>query len=411
MAKSEVRMIANNKKAYHDYFILEKYEAGIVLHGTEVKSLRMGKCSIKEAFIRVESGEMYIYGMHISPYEKGNIFNKDPLRVRKLLLHKKEIDKMFGKMKEQGITLVPLQVYFKGSLVKMEIGVAKGKKLYDKRDDIAKKDQKREDKDSIALYYEDHAALMKVSEKGISFPSFADLEHLNREIYKECIYLFSVDDERYYLVNEIDRSMLLDFQMKNTEIFRTADPQDRAFAGITGYQLYNWYKDRKYCGRCGKRLKHGEKERMLVCEACGNTEFPKICPAVIVGVTDHNRILMSKYAGRTYKKYALLAGFSEIGETVEQTVAREVMEEVGLKVKNIRYYKSQPWAFSDTLLMGFYCDLDGNDAITLDREELAVAEWFEREDIPVEPSRDSLTNEMILQFKNERTAVKKEKGE
>lgn len=262
------------------------------------------------------------------------------------------------------------------------------------------------DKDSIALYYEDHAALMKVSEKGISFPSFADLEHLNREIYKECIYLFSVDDERYYLVNEIDRSMLLDFQMKNTEIFRTADPQDRAFAGITGYQLYNWYKDRKYCGRCGKRLKHGEKERMLVCEACGNTEFPKICPAVIVGVTDHNRILMSKYAGRTYKKYALLAGFSEIGETVEQTVAREVMEEVGLKVKNIRYYKSQPWAFSDTLLMGFYCDLDGNDAITLDREELAVAEWFEREDIPVEPSRDSLTNEMILQFKNERTAVK-----
>ncbi len=165
------------------------------------------------------------------------------------------------------------------------------------------------DKDSIALYYEDHAALMKVSEKGISFPSFADLEHLNREIYKECIYLFSVDDERYYLVNEIDRTVLSDFQMKNTEIFRTADPQDRAFAGITGYQLYNWYKNRKYCGRCGKRLKHGEKERMLVCEACGNTEFPKICPAVIVGVTDHNRILMSKYAGRAYKKYALFAGF------------------------------------------------------------------------------------------------------
>ena len=126
MAKSEVRMIANNKKAYHDYFILEKYEAGIVLHGTEVKSLRMGKCSIKEAFIRVESGEMYIYGMHISPYEKGNIFNKDPLRVRKLLLHKKEIDKMFGKMKEQGITLVPLQVYFKGMKLTLEQKLAHG---------------------------------------------------------------------------------------------------------------------------------------------------------------------------------------------------------------------------------------------------------------------------------------------
>ena len=144
MAKAETKLIANNKKAYHDYFILEKYEAGIVLHGTEVKSLRMGKGRIQEAFIRVESGEMYIYGMHISPYEKGNIFNKDPLRVRKLLLHKKEINKIFGKMKEQGITVVPLQVYFSGSLVKLEIGLAKGKKLYDKRDDIAKKDQRRE---------------------------------------------------------------------------------------------------------------------------------------------------------------------------------------------------------------------------------------------------------------------------
>lgn len=144
MTKTGIRLIANNKKAYHDYFILEKYEAGIVLHGTEVKSLRMGKCSVKEAFIRIENGEMFIYGMHISPYEKGNIFNKDPLRVRKLLLHKKEIDKIFGKMREKGITVVPLQVYFKNSLVKVEIGLAKGKKLYDKRDDIAKKDQKRE---------------------------------------------------------------------------------------------------------------------------------------------------------------------------------------------------------------------------------------------------------------------------
>ena len=143
-AKTDGKLIANNKKAYHDYFILENYEAGIALHGTEVKSLRQGACSIKEAFIRIENGEVFIYGMHISPYEKGNIFNKDPLRVRKLLLHKKEINKIFGKMKEKGNTLVPLKVYFKNSLVKVEIGLAKGKKLYDKRDDIAKKDQKRE---------------------------------------------------------------------------------------------------------------------------------------------------------------------------------------------------------------------------------------------------------------------------
>ena len=144
MAKTNGKMIANNKKAYHDYFILENYEAGIALHGTEVKSLRMGKCSIKEAFIRVENGEVYIYGMHISPYEKGNIFNRDPLRVKKLLLHKSEIRKMKGKIAEKGYTLVPLKVYFNRSLVKVEIGLAKGKKLYDKRQDIAKKDQRRE---------------------------------------------------------------------------------------------------------------------------------------------------------------------------------------------------------------------------------------------------------------------------
>lgn len=145
MAKEKgSRLIANNKKAYHDYFIEETYEAGIALHGTEVKSLRMGKCSIKESFVRIENEEVYIYGMHISPYEKGNIFNRDPLRVKKLLLHKSEIRKMKGKIAEKGYTLVPLKVYFNRSLVKVEIGLSKGKKLYDKRQDIAKKDQRRE---------------------------------------------------------------------------------------------------------------------------------------------------------------------------------------------------------------------------------------------------------------------------
>ena len=137
-------MIANNKKAYHDYFIDETYEAGIELHGTEVKSMRMGKCSIKESFIRIENGEIYVYGMHVSPYEKGNIFNKDPLRVKKLLMHKYEINKLAGKVAEKGYTLVPLQVYFKNGRVKTEIGLARGKKLYDKRQDIARKDQRRE---------------------------------------------------------------------------------------------------------------------------------------------------------------------------------------------------------------------------------------------------------------------------
>lgn len=142
--RQAVKQIANNKKAYFDYFIEDKYEAGIELFGTEVKSLRMGKCSIKESFIRIEQGEVYVYGMHISPYEKGNIFNKDPLRVRKLLLHKREIMKLSGAIAQKGYTLVPLSVYLKGSLVKVEIGLAKGKKLYDKRETQAKKDQRRE---------------------------------------------------------------------------------------------------------------------------------------------------------------------------------------------------------------------------------------------------------------------------
>lgn len=144
MGKESIKLVANNKKAYHDYFIDEKYEAGIELFGTEVKSIRMGKCSVKEAFVKIYRGEVYVCGMHISPYEKGNIFNKDPLRVRRLLLHKYEIMKLNGKIAEKGYTLVPLQVYFKGSLVKVEVGLARGKKLYDKRADIAKKDQRRE---------------------------------------------------------------------------------------------------------------------------------------------------------------------------------------------------------------------------------------------------------------------------
>ena len=144
MAKEPRKLIANNKKARHDYFIEDTYEAGICLHGTEVKSLRMGKCSVKESFIRIEDGEVFIYNMHISPYEKVNIFNKDPLRIKKLMLHKNEINKITGQIAQKGYTLVPLEVYFKGSLVKVEIGLARGKKLYDKRQDIAKKDQKRQ---------------------------------------------------------------------------------------------------------------------------------------------------------------------------------------------------------------------------------------------------------------------------
>lgn len=254
-------------------------------------------------------------------------------------------------------------------------------------------------RDSIALYYETGKCLVNLSRDGIQFPTFAELEKLNPEIYEDYTYLFSIDDKRYYLVTELNLEALSKFTLENTEIFRGEKPRFCSFAGITGYQLYRWYQAHRFCGKCGSRTRKDTKERMLYCENCGNMEYPKICPAVIIAVTDGNRILMSKYAGRTYKKYALLAGFTEVGETVEETVKREVMEEVGLKVKNIRYYKSQPWSFTDTLLLGFFCELDGEDNITLDAEELALAEWFEREDIPEVTSHESLTNEMMMKFK------------
>jgi NAD+ diphosphatase len=184
-------------------------------------------------------------------------------------------------------------------------------------------------------------------------------------------------------------------------IFRKAQPKYRAFAAITGYHLYGWYRDNRFCGRCGKPMRHDTKERMVYCENCKNTVYPKICPAVIIGVTDGDRILLTKYAGRTYKNYALVAGFTEIGETFEQTVEREVMEEVGLKVKNIRYYKSQPWALSGSLLAGFFCDLDGSDKIRLQEDELALGTWVLAKDLELEDDGISLTREMILKFREE----------
>ena len=164
--------------------------------------------------------------------------------------------------------------------------------------------------------------------------------------------------------------------------------------------MNRWYETHRFCGRCGNPMVKDKKERMVKCSECGQMEFPKICPAVIVGITNGNRLLMTKYAHAEHKRYALVAGYAETGETIEETVAREVMEEVGLKVKNLRYYKSQPWSYSDSLLFGFFCEVDGDDTVVLDENELAIAEWFEREEIPVEANDISLTNEMIVAFKN-----------
>ncbi|MBP3701267.1 MAG: NAD(+) diphosphatase, partial [Lachnospiraceae bacterium] len=190
--------------------------------------------------------------------------------------------------------------------------------------------------------------------------------------------------------------------MKIFEI-RRKQPQHRVFAAETAYHLYVWYRDNRFCGRCGSPTVADSRERMLRCPHCGNMIFPKIVPAVIVGVTRGDEILLTTYANREYKRYALIAGFTEIGETAEETVAREVMEEVGLPVKNIRYYKSQPWGFECDLLLGFYCEVDegraDGDLICMDEQELASAQWVKREDMPEYPEEISLTHEMMMRFK------------
>lgn len=225
------------------------------------------------------------------------------------------------------------------------------------------------------------------------------------------IYLFSIDDRQYFLyppkaepVGTEGSSVSLPCYeyMKIFEI-RRKQPGHRVFAAETAYHLYVWYRDNGFCGRCGQPTIPDAKERMLRCPVCGNMIFPKIAPAVIVGVTRGDEILLTTYANREYKRYALIAGFTEIGETAEQTVAREVMEEVGLPVKNIRYYKSQPWGFESDLLLGFYCEVDEEAAdssrICMDEQELASAEWVKREDMPEYPEEISLTHEMMMTFK------------
>lgn len=246
------------------------------------------------------------------------------------------------------------------------------------------------------LVYRNGEVLCRFEEGRICFPKAGEVCQKEMDI----TYLFTISGEKFYLLkNELEEA-LSGYGWEKPVIFRNVSPKYMGFAGITGQQLYEWYRSNRFCGRCGKPMTPDHTERMMRCEHCGNLVYPKICPGVIVAVTDHNRLLLTKYAHRPGSvNYALVAGFTEIGETLEETVQREVMEEVGLKVKNIRYYKSQPWSFSSTLLCGFFCEVDGNTDITLDTNELAVGEWFEREDIPLEDDGVSLTREMIGLFK------------
>lgn len=212
-------------------------------------------------------------------------------------------------------------------------------------------------------------------------------------------YLFTIEEEEFFLLGGAEALTEGEgYHYEKVRTLRQLVSKEICFAVMTAYHLYMWYKDNGYCGRCGNEVVHDTKERMLHCPVCGNMIYPKIAPAVIVAVTDGDRILMTKYADREYKRYALIAGFTEIGETAEETVAREVMEEVGLKVKNIRYYKSQPWGVDSNLLLGFFAELDGDDSIHRDEKELAEAEWFERNAMPAHDDGISLTREMMGVF-------------
>jgi NAD+ diphosphatase len=254
--------------------------------------------------------------------------------------------------------------------------------------------QETPDADSRIMFIRDGAVLVRESEEGISFPAFGELEPEDGAY----TYLFSIDSTKYFLAAAVEPQG--GYEYLELYEFRHKKPKDRAFAAGVAGQLHGWYARSRFCGRCGNDMEHDKKERMMRCGCCGNLVYPRISPAVIVGVTDGDRLLMTRYAGRIYKRYALIAGFAEVGETIEETVKREVMEEAGVRVKNLKYYKSQPWPFSGSLLMGFFCELDGPDTIVLDKDELDEALWVRREDIDVQPDDVSLTNEMIVYFRD-----------
>ena len=278
-------------------------------------------------------------------------------------------------------------------------------------------------REDTVLVCRGQSVLLKQNGRGmISFPKVENFPEGEMRFR----YLFRIDEERFFLgipslgkqAEEIQKWVDFEtgeehcdfgqdfpvpsgYRFENTRIFRGGRPVDRAFAGMVGCRLAQWYEESRFCGHCGVPMVHDEKERMMRCPKCGRTRYPVICPAVIVAVVHNGKLLMSRYAGRSYKNYALIAGFAETGETIEQTVHREVMEEVGLKVKNLRYYKSQPWGISGGgLLLGYWCELDGDETIHLDNFELADGAWVSREELRRD-YRDNgiaLTSEMIARF-------------
>lgn len=249
-----------------------------------------------------------------------------------------------------------------------------------------------EDNDYL-LYFDDEGRLLADIKDGSAvFTKYSDGKDT------DTVYLFSCDEERFFLALNSVKEPSVGFKYYTIRELRDSCEGKNLFAAFTAYHLWKWYSSNRFCGRCGGQLELHDSERALKCPACRNTVYPRINPAVIVGVINGDRILITRY-NRGYAHNALVAGFTEIGETLEQTVEREVMEETGIRVKNIRYYKSQPWGMAQDLLAGFYCEADGDDTIRMDADELKYAEWVPREDIVLQPNNHSLTNEMMRMFK------------
>ena len=248
--------------------------------------------------------------------------------------------------------------------------------------------------EDFVLCFREGKLLAKLSDQSILFPAYRNFSGID-----QAVYLFTVTDRRYFLIFQWDE-IPAGFHWHTPQQLRQMDRRGNTdlFIVYTAYHLWQWYQTSRFCGACGQETIFDTKERAKVCPYCGNRIYPRINPAVIVGVTNGDHLLLTRY--RTgYAHNALVAGFTEIGETMEETVRREVMEEVGLRVKNIRYYKSQPWGVAADILMGFYCEAEGDPAIHMDGNELKYAEWVPRQDIVLQPTDDSLTNEMMKMFK------------
>ena len=251
--------------------------------------------------------------------------------------------------------------------------------------------------DMILCFHEGKVLLRREADDSLTLPTLSRIAAWQAPTAPR--YIFRMQECNFFLWTDAAPLSPDDgFAYEPVRPLRQLTCKDICFAVMTGWHLYNWYRANHFCGCCGTPTEHDSKERMLRCPNCGNMIFPRINPAVIVAVTDSDRLLLSKYAGRAYTHYALLAGYTEIGETLEQTIHREVFEEVGLRVRNLRYYKSQPWGVDGNVLMGFFCDVDGDDTIHIDENELAMAQWYSRDQLPARDDGISLTREMIRIF-------------